>query len=194
MIHNYCAELKEVLIRPLHRYDIEYLRKWRNNGELSRYLRNIGKVDKDAQIRWYEGYLKDSNTIFFAIDFDRKKTVGSLAIYNFNQQECEIGKIVIGDNEIKDRKVAERAFLMAMGVANHFLGIDCFKLSVHEDNKVARHIYTKLGFEKIGEHPFPNGGKELEMVADIEYVKGQFDVGEIVFFEDNSAITQNWSM
>lgn len=193
MIHNYCAELEEVLIRPLHRYDIEYLRKWRNNGELSRYLRNIGNVDKDAQIRWYEGYLKDSNTIFFAVDFDRKKTVGSLAIYNFNQQECEIGKIVIGDNEIKDRKVAERAFLMAMGVANHFLGIDCFKLSVHEDNKVARHIYSKLGFEKVGEHPFPNGGKELEMIVDIEDVKNRFDTNKIRLFEENGIFEKPWT-
>ncbi len=34
MKHDYCAELDDVLIRPLHRYDIDNLREWRNNSEI----------------------------------------------------------------------------------------------------------------------------------------------------------------
>ena len=185
MIHFFCAEQNDILIRPLHRYDIEYLREWRNNAELSRFLRSVDTVTAEAQIEWYKKYLEDNDTYFFAIDYKRKRTVGALALYNIKGNSCDIGKFVIGDQSAKGHRIAENAFLMAMGIAKVFLNKSCFRLSVHEDNVPARHVYEGLGFYKIGEHPFAGGGIEYEMEADFDSVEKLKPAAQINYFREN---------
>ena len=69
MIHFYCAELDRVLIRPLHMYDIEYLREWRNRDDLSTYLSKRDTISKEAQEKWYGDYLNNEDIIFFCAGF-----------------------------------------------------------------------------------------------------------------------------
>lgn len=192
MIHDFCAQFDDILIRPLHRYDIDYLRQWRNNKELSKYLRDVGTVDEEAQQRWYDRYLRDTDTFFFAVDYKRKRTVGALALYNFEQSRCEIGKFVIGESETKGHKVGQCAFLMAMGIAHIFMGVQNFHLSVHEENAPARHVYERLGFYVIGSHDFEKGGKELEMMVEASQLKKLEASEKIRFFKENDTNITEW--
>lgn len=193
MIHNYCAQLGDILIRPLHLYDIENLREWRNNETLSKYLRNVGNIDEEAQRKWYERYLTDNNIVFFAVSYKRR-TVGALALYNFEieKKKCEIGKIVIGEKETRGHHVAEMAFFMAMGIGNACMKIDHFHLSVHEDNLPAKRVYEKLGFEKTGAHPFERGGEEWEMAVDSARVRANSAATQVFLFDENGSTIQKW--
>lgn len=185
MRHEYCAEWEDVLIRPLHRYDIEYLRKWRNRSDINKYLRNLGKISEEAQAKWFSEYLEDKDILFFVIDYDRLRTVGSLALYNISQYECEIGKLMIGEADARGHQVSYKAFLMAMGIANIYLKINEFKLTVHEDNVIAKHIYERLGFQKVGTRSFEKGGFEDEMVADVYRIREHKGIKKIGFFKEN---------
>lgn len=163
MKHEFCAEYKEVLLRPLHRYDIEYLRLWRNREELSRYLSKTGDITEKMQQEWFERYILNNGCYFFVVDYKRKRTVGTVALYEIHGNECQIGKIVIGEDEAKGHSLGRLSFLMAMTIGIKYLGIEKFKLSVHEANIAAYTVYSKIGFNKYGSHDFEGGGLEFEM-------------------------------
>ena len=112
----------------------------------NKFLRNIGLITRDNQLNWFRHYLLDSKTVFFAIDYNRKRTVGSLALYDINSEKCQIGKLLIGDKDARGHQVSEKAFLMAMKIGYDFLEINDYLLNVHEDNVPARRVYEKIGF------------------------------------------------
>lgn len=163
MKHEYCAELGDVLLRPLHRYDIEYLRLWRNREDLSRYLSKAGNITETMQQEWFDKYIRNVDVIFFAVDYGRKRTVGTVALYEIDGKECQIGKIIIGEDTARGHNLGRLSFLMAMSIGIKYLGIEEFNLSVHEFNKIAYTVYSGIGFEKCGRHSFEGGGIEFEM-------------------------------
>lgn len=194
MKHGYCAESDAILIRPLGKQDLEYLRSWRNDEKLSTYLRSIPYITKEAQIKWFDKYLEDKNTLFFTIvDKEREATVGSVALYNFGNDRCEVGKIVIGDSSSHGKGIGYRSLLLAITVAIKKLQMRGFRLDVHEDNIPARNIYDKVGFNVIGKHAFEKGGYELEMEITCDRFFEKNPIAETinVFMEDNYNGTQH---
>lgn len=180
MKHNYSAEIDAIMIRPLATEDLYLLREWRNDERLSTYLRKIPYITEMAQIKWYDEYTKDDNTLFFAIiDKDLRKTVGTVALYNFFNNSCEVGKIMIGDPYSHGKGMGYKALLLAIMIAINMFNVDIFKLDVHEDNIPARKIYDKIGFKVTGKHVFEKGGYELEMKLDSNY------------FYNNNSIVEN---
>ena len=164
MKHQYCAEYQGIAIRPVCEDDLESLRMWRNNKELSRFLSPISEITPDMQYVWYKNYLIDKNLIFFTvIDTEKKKAIGSVALYNFKDSYCEVGKIVIGDASERGKGAGYYSLLMAMCIGIKELFIEDFFLKVCEKNNVACRMYEKIGFKEIGRHAFIGGGEELIM-------------------------------
>lgn len=172
MRHNFYAENKTCIISPLEEQDIEHLRQWRNDKELSKFLRPIPYITPEMEKKWFNDYLEDQTTCFFVIiDKAADRAIGSVALYNINGQKCEIGKVVIGDNSAHGKGRGYNSFLLAMCVGIKELGITQFRLDVHTENIAALSIYVKAGFEISGSHDFINGGKELEMKIDVDRFK-----------------------
>ena len=67
MMHTYEASYKQTIIRPLLKKDIELMRIWRNNSILSRYLKPIGKITPEMQLKWFKNYIIDNNILFFQL-------------------------------------------------------------------------------------------------------------------------------
>lgn len=172
MRHNYFAENKNCIISPLEEQDIEHLRQWRNDKELSRFLRPIPYITPEMEKKWFDNYLEDQAIYFFVIiDKKTNQVIGSVALYNIDNDSCEIGKIVIGDNSAHGKGMGYNSFLLAMCVGIQVLGIKKFRLNVHTENIAALCIYVKAGFEICGSHNFIGGGKELEMKIDVDRFK-----------------------
>ena len=164
MEHYYYAENESVMIRPLQSQDIEKLRGWRNDKHLSTYLADIPYITKEMQKAWYQQYLTDKDTMFFAvIDKNSNTVVGSVALYAFSNQKCEVGKIVVGDPSARGKGIGYGALILAMAVAFTRLNMETIVLSVHENNYPAKAIYEKAGFRSVGTHEFEKGGNEIEM-------------------------------
>lgn len=168
MNHKYSASLDNVRLRPLKKEDIEKLRIWRNDPDISRFLSPIPYITEIMQEKWFEKYLRDPDEIIFAIEETDclNRVVGSLSLYNFSNNEVEIGKIVVGDEAAHGMGIGKKAFLSAMVFAFERLKISIIKCSVHRENQSARHIYFDIGFRVIGEHDFINGGTEDELQID----------------------------
>lgn len=165
MKHSYCAEYNNILLRPLHRYDIEHLRRWRNKEDINRFLSPVGQISEEQQEDWFYKYIHNGDVLFFVIDYKRFRSVGTVALSDFKDDICEIGKIVIGEDMARGNNLGEISLLMAMCAGTYNLGIDKFYLTVNEENTIALHIYEKLGFEVTGSHRLPWGGTELDMTA-----------------------------
>ena len=188
MKHEYCAEFGDILLRPLHRYDIEYLRSWRNRDDLSRFLSKVGTITQYMQQEWFNSYIRSKDVIFFAIDYKRKGTVGTVALYEIQGNVCQIGKMIIGEDKARGHDLGRLSFLMAMSVGINYLGIEEFALSVHEDNRTAFAIYERIGFEKTGSHNFEGGGSESEMkIGKEEAIRKNPEIMDIKLYGENES-------
>lgn len=189
MKHEYCAEYNNVLLRPFHRYDIEQFRQWRNSQELNKYLSPISFITKEMQEKWYKQYIEDTNILFFTVDYNRIRAVGSIALYDFQNDHCQIGKIVIGEPAMRGKGLGYQAFLLAISIGIYKLGICQFYLSVHEKNEPALHLYKKIGFQQLGMHLSQNGGNEWEMLLkknDFESLNTQRE--NVLIYGENESI------
>ena len=166
MKHNICIQYKHVRIRTLKEEDLENLRKWRNDKKISAFLRKIDEITPEMQKEWYVKDCEDKSVVTFAIDEINtlNRMVGSVSIYDIKNDTAEIGKIVVGDNEAKGKKIGYYALLLAMFAGYKRLGINKYLGEVSEENKPAYINDMRAGFIITGKHDCENGGSELEMI------------------------------
>ncbi len=165
MNHQYSWKMKNIFLRPLGKDDAEYLRKWRNEPENSRFLRPIKYITPEAQKVWYESYLMNADEMAFAIVECEKlnRIVGSLSLYNFRGKEAEFGKFLIGDMDAHGKKIGLYALEAAVSIAFDKLKLEKIVLKVYEENIPAVTVYKKAGFKTVESKITETGKKELFM-------------------------------
>lgn len=166
MKHQYKLSISNVNVRPLKKEDIEYLRKWRNDPSNTRFLRKIPYITKEQQEAWFLSYLDDENEIIFAIDetCEVKRIVGSASLYNFNANEVEFGRFLIGDLKAHGKKVGYNAMVAILKIAFEKLGLGKVILTCYEKNLAALKVYKALGFEEEQQKMVTKDEVELCMV------------------------------
>ena len=154
MRHNYMAYYDNVQLRPLEKADIENLRIWRNDASKTKYLRKIAEITPEMQEKWFEKYLENADEIIFAIVETKqlKRMVGSVALYNFNDDTAEVGKIQIGDEAAHGMGIGRKSLVMAMYIGFEKLSLKKIVGSVHPDNIAAYRNDMKIGFQVVGSH------------------------------------------
>lgn len=187
MKHKISAEYKHVRLRPLNEGDLEKLRTWRNDPQLSIFLRKIGMITQEMQMNWFKKDCEDNTTVTFAIEEigELNRIVGSVSLYDINENTAEVGKIVVGDLEARGKKVGYYALLLAMYVGCERFGLESYLCEVNEDNKPSFINKTKAGFTVIGRRPDVCGGYEVVMKLSKEHFFDTHDfLDEIVISED----------
>lgn len=170
MDHSFGAKLNSLQLTPLRKCDLECLRQWRNDRNISRFFREIPNIDYHHQISWYQEYLLLPNCYYWAI-IENKKTIGALSIYNIFNGNAEIGKIMIGDSLARGKSYGYYSMIMSMKIGFDYLKVQSYILNVHEKNIPALKTYDRIGFHIVGSHQFDIEGCEYEMYID----KGIFD-------------------
>lgn len=170
MKHSNNITYKNVLLRPLEEFDIEFLRQWRNNPSNNQYLNRIPYITPEVQKKWFYGYINNDDEMTFAIieNHELNRIVGSLSLYHFKTDECLFGKILIGDDEAHGRKIGLNATIAATRIAFEQLHLNRIMLYVYVDNFVAYNIYLKAGFKVVDEHIDESGQKEYTMIKENE--------------------------
>lgn len=166
MKHCYCANIDEITIRPLIPDDIEIVRCWRNDPNNTKFLTNIGYITRESQKEWYNSYLNDDNNYTFAIIDNSvvKGIVGTVSIYNIENSQADVGKIMIGDNRAHGRKIGRKAMVLSMMIGFANLNIDIFHALVEPDNIAAYKTYLAIGFKIENEHLTTDGKREYSIV------------------------------
>lgn len=164
----WCAKYQNIMIRPIQKQDIEFLRLWRNDKSISKYLNPLPEITKEMQEKWYNGYIDDSSIITYAIiECDKlNRIIGSVALYDFDMDSAHTGKIVIGDKEAKGYGLGFWGWALAIHIGFQKLGISKYKAEAHEENIASQKTIKKLGFQKVGRHAFDPFGFETDFVLD----------------------------
>lgn len=173
MDHNYQIAYENIYLRPLSQEDIECLRNWRNNTNNTEYLSKIPYITPAMQSNWFKEYLENDDEMCFAIveRQELKRLVGSLSLYNFKDESCLFGKILIGDNDAHGRKVGINATVAAIKIAFETLRLKKIVLYVYVDNKRAIKVYRNAGFLICGEHITTDERREYIMSIEREEAK-----------------------
>ena len=178
MEHNYYAIYKNIKLRPLKKEDIELLRIWRNDTKATKFLRNIGYITPEMQNEWFNIYLKNDKEIIFAIEetSDLNRIVGSVSLYDIQNDIAEIGKIQIGDKDAHGRGIGRIALVMAMCIGFKKLNLEKVIAEVHQDNISAHKNDMKIGFKITGKRPSHVGGfeDEIEMSWDALHANNRY--------------------
>ncbi len=171
MVHNYSARYKDILLRPLLKKDIEVLRRWRNNTEAVKYLRNIGEITPEMQEKWFKSYLLNNDEYSFSIiDIgDLHTIVGSVSLYNFKNTQAEVGKIQIGDARAHGKGIGRTALVMITELGFKSFGVKKIVAGVNQCNIASHSNFMKIGFKITGTHPSVSsfGGVEDEIEIDL---------------------------
>lgn len=173
MKHNYRVQFDNVLIRPLQRSDIEYLRIWRNDKSKTKYLRAIPYITQDMQKQWFAEIQQDPDELVFAIEEteELKRLVGSVALYHFQEETAEVGKIQIGDSQATGKGIGRTAMSLAVWLGITQLGLYSLQAYVHCENMAAYTSYMRMGFQVIGSRKCPFGGLEDALEIHLEELK-----------------------
>ena len=177
MKHFYFGKLEDIELRPLSFEDLETLRNWRNDKNLTKYLRPIAYITKEMQEKWFLDYLEDKDIFTFSIfeTNELKRLVGSVSIYNFRSSKAEIGKIQIGDSEAHGRGIGKKALAVAMKIGFEKMGLSIFDISINQNNVPSYNNAVAIGFKKVDTKESDLLGKEDVFEIDYRTLKDAND-------------------
>lgn len=170
MKHTLSASYGNVALRPINESDLESLRSWRNDAQLTKFMSTIDYITPDKQREWYESDNTNQDCYTFAIDETQslKRLVGSVALYNLSDTSAEFGRFLIGDNDARGKGIGYLGTVLCLYLGYVTMGFQTINANVHEDNVAAVKAYLKSGFVISNKRPRTNVGYELEIVAERE--------------------------
>jgi len=151
MKHNIEYTHKNIKLLPISQKDIEQLRHWRNDGNLTKYLSKIDYITKEKQSIWYQKDLENKDCYSFAIHETNELNgiIGSVALYHFDKKCVEFGRLIIGNTHARRRGYGYLATALCLQVAFEEFNVDEVVAYVYEENISALSSYKKAGFRVL---------------------------------------------
>lgn len=146
---------EKVYLRPILKKDITFLNEWKNDEETYQYLGGgFMPTSIDQQEKWIDSMIDTTGNNKRFIICDSKHTpVGMVGLYDINwvHRTCEIG-IYIGDKNVKGKGYGKEACKLMERFSKEYLNLRKIKLNVVSNNGAAIHMWSSLGYKKIGEY------------------------------------------
>jgi RimJ/RimL family protein N-acetyltransferase len=174
--HNYSLQHKNVMLRPLARTDLEFLRNWRNDPETSRFLSPIPYIMPDSQSEWFEKESADSGSCTFAIEETERlrRIIGSVALYNIEGDTAEFGRFMLS-SETRGMGIGQIAVKLILQFGYRMLSLSRITAEVHQKNNAAIITYLKSGFVIFGNYLIDQGEYMLMIMStDISGERGGY--------------------
>jgi RimJ/RimL family protein N-acetyltransferase len=140
IISNYGVTLKKL------RYeDIEMVRGWRNDPDVSQYMEYRNHITKDMQEIWFESINNELN-YFFIIEY-KNRNIGLTEVKKINKLENsgELG-IFIAKEEFQNSITPFQVAISLIDFAFEDLKLSYLVSHVLKENKRARRFNEALGF------------------------------------------------
>lgn len=144
----------KVYLRAFEMEDFKILTKWRNDRDITSSLGgNYFFVSSEREKKWIEDAIfNDKNNIRLAICLKgSNKYIGNVNLTNidFINRNAEFS-IFIGEKNEWGKGYATEASKLMLNFGFNQRNLKRIFLTVLENNKVAVHLYEKLGFKKEG--------------------------------------------
>ena len=137
---------QEPILGPLTMAHAAKTFTWLEDDSLRRLYMLRERPDWPGHVRYFERLLSDASQRVFAIRFQGGH-VGNCGLKHISPKtrDCELW-IYLGETHCRGRGLGELATRALLDEAFYGLAMDLVSLHVARDNKVARRLYTKLGF------------------------------------------------
>lgn len=137
----------KVNLKKIEEEDLELLRKWRMQENVTKYMLTDPIITKDSQIEWYKKVICDNSRIDYVIMADDNK-IGYYGITNIDNDNnsCEIG-FYIGENEYRGKGIFKIVQNKIEDIIFNDLKIKKIFISVLENNPIME-SYKKNGFNE----------------------------------------------
>lgn len=152
MVYEGVLEGKFVNLRSVMKEDAEFILKIRNNPEISKFLPPLN-VTIEQQQRWINNQRSDNDSYYFIIEDKRKKQIGTMSVYNIQENHAEVGRSCSWGNSIQNSEAA----LILDDFIFQKLGIDYLDIWVYKDNKPTLALNKGLGCIWDGEREDEKG-------------------------------------
>ncbi len=143
-----------IRLRALTKDDLDKTLSWHNQKEIRElYLGHPFPINKEMEELWYQKVLTSNYPVsVFGIEkVNEKELIGITLLkdINFINRSAEFA-VYIGDNKFRGEGLAKEATIETLKFAFYELGLNRIYLKVLEINKVALHLYERIGFRQEG--------------------------------------------
>lgn len=128
-------------------YDLEQLRMWRMQENVTKYMITDPSITPEYQIKWFDRISKDNSRLDYVISVDDVK-IGYYGITGINHElkSCEVG-FYIGNDNYRGKGLFREIQAMAENIIVNELNLVLINIEVLENNPIIK-VYYRLGFKK----------------------------------------------
>lgn len=146
---------ERIILREYRKADLEYMRKWRNNPEITNNLSDIFLFPHTENNT--ETYLnsmlegREDHKGFVIAHKDTEEYIGQVDLFNLDWKNrvADLG-IVIGVKELLGKGYGTEAILVLQEFVFNRMNLNRLQLDVHAFNERAIRSYIKCGFKEEG--------------------------------------------
>lgn len=158
---NLHIEGKYVILDEVQPKYFDYIIKWRNDPELTRFLNQPFLLTMELQTKWYEEkYLNDlTQGLFIMIDKATNTPFGTLGWTDLDvdAKVCIEGRALVGNPDFRSSKEMTEGYLLLNEYVYETLGVRAVYIHVVNDNKKVISLNKRWGFhEHDGEARYPH--------------------------------------
>jgi len=144
----------QVVMRPIEQSDLELLRNWRNDHDVSQFMVSQSHITREQQQAWFNKILRDTSQMHFVISY-KDSVIGSANLKSKSSRDdvtesaiVEPG-LYIGEERYRNNIVAFSPTLLLNDYC--FDVLKCTKLVaiVKANNTAALNYNAKLGYSVV---------------------------------------------
>jgi len=141
----------DVSLRLIQEADLPKTLEWRNKPSVRGGFHHSDIIGWENHLGWYQQkYLPSDSDLLFIIEL-AGRPVGQVSLYNIDGPRAEFGRLMIGEDDVRERGIAKRASLLLLKFAFETLMVRRIYLSVKNENARALGLYQRIGFEQYTE-------------------------------------------
>lgn len=144
----------QVYLRALEPQDLDFLYNLENNPEIWEISGTTAPYSKHVLQLYLENAHKDIyevKQLRLCICNLQDKVVGLIDLFDFDPKNLRVGMgIIVSSEADRNKGVGSEAVGLLTNYAFSVLGMRQVYVNVLEDNAPSIHLFTKLGFEKVG--------------------------------------------
>ncbi len=147
-------KLRTFNLREAFNQDLEKIKKL-IFGVLHEYGLNIFPNTTDADLTDIEKSYFSNGGVFYVLESDEGKIIGSIGLYNINNQECELRKMYLSSS-FRGKGIGRELLEFLLKKATEM----SFKKIILETNsklEMAINLYKKFGFKKFDLNKYSSG-------------------------------------
>lgn len=143
-----------VSLRPVIESDLEQLRVWRNDPQVSQYMLSQDIISAEQQLAWFKKIQRDPSQLHFIIEY-KQQPIGSANIKargigkTLQQADVIEPGLYIALEQYRNNIVAFAPTLLLNDYCFEQLRCQCLRAIVKPDNQAALHYNQKLGYKII---------------------------------------------